>query len=139
MRSAFLPNPILLFPTQNWHPDSSLDHRERRQLLRRLHRKPLVETLQARAPRRRERICRTRAWRMGPEPNSKRVMGMPEWRALNPRRAQARGRDLALARPMLRLRETKAFRGSQSQVACQDAAGERARQVQSHMVLTPLP
>src|SRR5437899_1946726 len=34
---------------------------------------------------------------MGPEPELKRVMGIPEWRVLSPRRAQARSRDLALA------------------------------------------
>src|SRR3989454_7146861 len=107
------------------------------QLLWRPHRKPPVETLRARgAPRMRERICHARAWRMEPQAESKRVTGMLGLRVSNPRRAWDCGRNLALAR--LQLQETKACRESQSQAVFQDAAGERSREVQFHMVLTPL-
>src|SRR2546422_9345043 len=73
---------------------------------------------------------------MEPQPESKRVTGMLGLRVSNPRRAWDRGRNLALAR--LQRQETKACRESQSQAVFQDAAGERSREVQFHMVLTPL-
>src|SRR5713226_430498 len=137
MQSVFLPNPFPSFLTRSWPPDSSWGHRET-QLLRRPHRKPPVETLQARAPRMRERICHTRAWRMGPEPESRRATGMLGLRVPNLPRVETRGRALAEAPPQLQVQKTRACRESQSQAVFQDAAGERSRQVQFHMVLTPL-
>src|SRR5713226_3187426 len=137
MPLVFLPNPFLSFLTRSWPADSSWGHQET-QLLRRPHRKPPVETLQARAPRIQARICQVRLWRRVQEPESKSLTRMPELRVPNLPRVETRGRALAEAPPQLQVQKTRACRGSQSQAVFQDAAGERSRQVQFHMVLTPL-
>src|SRR3989442_15258232 len=97
-----------------------------------------MPTLQARVPPIWEKICHIRAWRMGPESESKRVRGMPERRELNPRRALARGREVAVARPLVKPGGKKAFGGSQSQVVFQDAAGGRSAELQFQKPLSVL-